>query len=110
VLDDMKAIETALARAQELEKLGNAPGAWESVERAARSFPEDVKLNAARATLTAKAAAFASTLQQAEALEERRQYGSALACYLHARLLHPPSEFATEGINRIVAIIIPDAT
>jgi len=110
VLDDIQTIETALGRAQEFEKMSNPAGAWESVERAARTFPEDVKLNAARATLTAKAADFVSTLQQGEALEERKQYGSALACYLNARLIYPPSEFADEGIKRIVAIIIPDAS
>jgi len=110
ILDNMMAIEGALERAKSFEQRGDAAGAWESVERTSRQFPEDVKLNAYRADLTAKAADFVATLRQAEDLEERKQYGSALACYLKARRLYPLSEFAGEGITRITRLLVPDAT
>ncbi len=109
VLDDMTVIESALIRSQEVEKRGDFAGAWESAERAFQQFPDDNKLNQVRANLTTKAADFVRALKQAEELEKKQQPGSALAWFLKAQKAYPPSEFAREGIERINAVILPDA-
>lgn len=109
VLDDMTVIEAALIRSQEVEKRGDFAGAWESAERAFQQFPDDNKLNQVRANLTTKAADFVRALKQAEELEKKQQPGSALAWFLKAQKAYPPSEFARAGIERINAVILPDA-
>ncbi len=109
VLEDMALIEAAIIRAQEIEKRGDAAGAWESAQRAFQQFPDDNKLNQVRADLTTKAAEFVRSLKQAEELEKKGQPGSSLAWYLKAQKTYPASEFAKEGIQRINTQILPDA-
>ncbi len=109
VLDDMAIIESAIIRAEEVEKRGDFAGAWESAERAFQQFPDDNKLNQVRANLTTKSADFVRALKQAEDLENKEQPGSALAWYLKAQKAYPASEFAREGIERITGQILPDA-
>ncbi len=110
VLGDMQVIETALVQAQEIEKNQNFPGAWESAEKAFRKFPDDNKLNQARADLTTKASDFVHAIRVAEDLEEKGQPGSSLAWYLRAQKLYPASEFAHDGVKRLTKQILPDAT
>ncbi len=107
ILEQVTSMETAILRAKEFDRKGDSAGAWESVELAYRSFPEDSKLNAARADLTTKAADFVKTLRRAEELEKKGHLGSSLALYLTAQEMYPPSDFAREGIDRIVPIICP---
>ncbi|MDX2082035.1 MAG: hypothetical protein SFU53_14715 [Terrimicrobiaceae bacterium] len=109
VLEQITGIEAAIIRAQEIEKRGDAAGAWESVERAFQQFPDDNKLNQVRADLTTKAADFVRALRQAEDLEKRDQPGSALAWFLKAQRAYPASDFAREGIERVTVEILPDA-
>jgi tetratricopeptide (TPR) repeat protein len=109
VLEDMQVIETALIQAQEIEKRGDFAGAWESAERAFRSYPNDNKLNQVRANLTTRAADFVHAIRQAEELEEKDQSGSSLAWYLKARNVYPPSDFARQGVERLTKGILPDA-
>jgi hypothetical protein len=107
VLEDMQVIETALIQAQEIEKRGDFAGAWESAERAFRSYPNDNKLNQVRANLTTRAADFVHAIRQAEELEEKDQSGSSLAWYLKARNVYPPSDFARQGVERLTKGILP---
>ena len=109
VLENMAAIEAAIARAQEVEKRGNFAGAWESAETASREFPDDNKLNQVRANLTTKASDFVRAIRQAEELEGKNQVGSSLAWYLRAQKSYPASEFARNGIERINSRLLPDA-
>ncbi len=109
VLEKMQAIEAAIIRADEIAKTGNAPGAWESVERAHKDFPDDIRLSSVRANLTTEAAEFVKYLRRAEALERDGQDGSSLAWYLQARKAYPSSEFAREGIQRIIGRILPES-
>lgn len=109
VLEKMSVVESAIIRAQEIEKRGDFNGAWESAERAFQDFPDDNKLNQVRADLTTKAAEFVRALRTAQDLERRDQLGSSLAWYLQAQRQYPPSEFAREGIDRLVQKILPDA-
>jgi ribosomal protein L18 len=108
VMADMQQIETAILRAQEMARQNNAAGAWESVERAYASFPEDSKLNALRANLTIRAAEFVQTIQGASELEAKDQIGSSLAGYLKARRLYPASDIAMEGIERLAKSILSE--
>jgi hypothetical protein len=110
VLENMQTIETAIIQAQEIEKRGDFAGAWESAEKAFRTFPDDNKLNQIRADLTTKAADFVRAIRQAEDLEEKNQPGSSLAWYLKAQKEYQPSEFAKQGISRLTKEILPDAT
>ncbi len=110
VLDQMKIIETAITRAEEIEKRGDAAGAWESAEQAFQKFPDDSKLNQLRANLTTQAAEFVRALRRAEELEERDQPGSSLAWFLQAQQQYPNSDFAKAGIERLTKQILPDAS
>ncbi len=109
VLDDMQSIETAVAKAEELGKRGDPSGAWEAVERAIQRFPDDVRLNQLRGNLSAEAATFVQSLKTAQQLESQGQTGSSLAWYLKAQRQYPLSEFAREGINRLVAKLLPNS-
>ena len=51
---------------------------------------------------------FVRTLRTAEKLEEKGEIGSSLAWYLKARKLYPASNFAEEGINRLVKEVLPE--
>jgi hypothetical protein len=68
ILEDMQKVETAIANAEEYTKRGDAAGAWEAVERAARQFPDDVKLNQLRGNLSSEAAGFVQSLKTAQQL------------------------------------------
>jgi len=108
ILEQMSLVEAAIMRAQEIDRRGDSIGAWESVERASAEFPSDTKLNMVRAELTTRAADFVSSLRKAQSLEERGQVGASLAWYLQAQQDYPPSDFAREGIDRIIPQILPE--
>jgi hypothetical protein len=110
VLDQMQVIETVMIQAQEVAKRGDYPGAWEAVEKTFRQYPDDSKLNEMRADLTTQAADFVRTLRTAEDLEQKDEVGSSLAWYLKAQKLYPASEFAQDGIQRLVKKVLPEAS
>jgi tetratricopeptide (TPR) repeat protein len=108
VLEQMQVIEGSILRANEMARLGDYTGAWETVEVAIKDHPEDNKLNQVRANYTTEAADFVRSIRTAEDLEKKNEYGSSLAWYLKAQRMYPPSEFAKDGINRMVKIILPE--
>ncbi|MEZ5405694.1 MAG: hypothetical protein R3F23_05800 [Verrucomicrobiia bacterium] len=108
VLENMQLIESSIIRANEISKHGDYAGAWESVEKVFQQFPDDNKLNQVRADLTTQAADFVRSLRTAQDLEKKEQTGSSLAWYLKAQHLYPLSEFAKEGIARLVKNILPE--
>jgi len=107
VLDNMKKIEAATLRAEEMKRQGNFPGAWESVEKAAADFPDDVKLSQLRADLTTQSADFVRTLRQAQDLEKRDQLGASLSHFLKAQKIYPASEYAEQGVERVKKLVLP---
>ena len=109
VLDQMQVIEGAIIQSNEIAKRGDYPGAWETLEKVFQQFPDDSKLNQLRANLTTQAADFVRTLRKAEDLEQKDQVGSSLAWYLKAQKIYPGSEFAQEGIDRLVKKVLPEA-
>jgi hypothetical protein len=109
ILDQMQQIEGAIIRSTEIEKHGDYAGAWEGVEKAVLQYPDDPKLNQLRAQLTTEAADFVHSIRTAEDLEKKSELGSSLAWYLKSQQAYPSSEFAQEGITRVVKQILPDA-
>jgi hypothetical protein len=107
VLENMKQIDTAVMRAEEMRRQNNFPGAWESVESATKTFPDDSKLNQLRADLTTMASDFVRTLRSAEDLEKRNDVGASLSHYLKAQSIYPASDFAAQGIERLKKEIFP---
>jgi hypothetical protein len=101
ILDRVQSAEAALMRSTELAKRGDPAGAWESVERGFSDYPDDPKLNQARADFTTQAAEFVRSIRTAQEMERKQQVGSSLAWYLRALQDYPNSEIAREGIDRI---------
>jgi hypothetical protein len=106
VLDQVQLAEAALLRAAELAKRGDAAGAWESVERGFSDYPDDPKLNQARAEFTTQAAEFVRSIRTAQEMERKQQPGSSLAWFLRAQQDYPNSEIAQEGIARLASQIL----
>lgn len=106
VLDQVQLAEAALLRAAELAKRGDAPGAWESVERGFSDYPDDPKLNQARAEFTTQAAEFVRSIRTAQEMERKQQLGSSLAWYLRAQQDYPNSEIAQDGVARLAGQIL----
>jgi hypothetical protein len=108
VMKSVESIEGSLLRAEEMARQTNYAGAWESLERAWAEFPDDPKLNQQRADMTTRASEFVKAIRSAEDLEKREQYGSSLAHYLKAQKIYPASDFARDGIVRLVKLVLPD--
>lgn len=106
VLDQVQLAEAALLRASELAKRGDPAGAWESVERGFSNYPDDPKLNQARAEFTTQAAEFVRNIRTAQEMERKQQLGSSLAWYLRAQQDYPSSEIAEEGVARLTSQIL----
>jgi len=110
VVESIQEIETVMKQAETLARSGNAFAAWEITERTFQKYPDDVILSASRSDLSTEVAPFVRALKNAENLENRRQFGSSLTWYLSARQQYPQSEYAEEGIRRVVDQILPEAT
>ncbi len=108
VMKDMETIEGSLMRAEEMARQGNHAGAWESLEKAWAQFPDDGKLNQQRADMTTRASDFVKIIRNAEELEKKEQFGSGLAHYLKAQKLYPASDFARDGVARLVKQVLPE--
>lgn len=108
IVNNILEIETAMKQADSLGKAGNNYAAWELIEKTFQKFPDDVPLSARRSDLSTVVAEFVRALKTAENLEKRNQTGSSLAWFLKSREMYPQSQFATEGIDRLVDKILPD--
>lgn len=108
IIGNIQEIETVMKQADTLAKAGNNHAAWEIVEKTFQRFPDDVALSAKRSDLATDVAPFVKALKNAENQENRKQFGSGLAWFLSARQIYPQSEFAEEGINRLIDNILPE--
>lgn len=108
IVQNIQEIETVMKQAETLKKAGNTHAAWEIVERTFQKFPDDVALSAKRSDLSTDVAPFVKALKNAENLENRKQFGSSLTWFLSARQIYPQSEYASEGIGRVVDEILPE--
>jgi hypothetical protein len=105
-LEKVKAVETAIEKANIFRRNNNAYGAWESLETAARDWPDDSLLNKMRAELAAESADFVHQIKRGEEAERAGNLGFSLACYLNAQRLYPASELAQSAVQRVSARIL----
>lgn len=108
IVGNIQEIETVMKQADTLAKAGNDYAAWEIVEKTFQRFPDDVALSAKRSDFATDVATFVKALKNAENQENRKQFGSGLAWFLSARQIYPQSEFAEEGIKRLIDSILPE--
>ena len=109
ILDYVKTIDIAIIQANAMAQQSNYAGAWETVEKISAQYADDNKLSQARANLTTQAADFVRTIRGAQDLEKKNQLGSSLALFLKARKMYPASDFANDGIDRLVKKILPES-
>lgn len=110
IITNLTQIETALGKAGEFSRVGQNYAAWEQLAELREQFPDDPKLGRELELLAPKVADFTLALDRARQLESRtpKQTGSALSWYLKARSIHPQSDQAEKGINRILDEILPE--
>ncbi|HBJ86489.1 MAG TPA: hypothetical protein DDZ88_22070 [Verrucomicrobiales bacterium] len=101
VLKDMGRLELIIGGAKELAS-SSPPAAWEKVEKESKTYPDDPVLSKLRADLGVKASEFVTAIENGRQHEEKQQIGSALGWYLKAKRMHPPSDFARDGVKRLV--------
>ncbi|MFD2257520.1 hypothetical protein ACFSSA_12630 [Luteolibacter algae] len=109
IIENLRTIEAALGKAGEFSRIGQNYSAWEQLAEIREQFPDDPKLGRELELLAPKVADFTLALDKAKQFENRsqEQTGSALTWYLKARSIHPQSQQAEEGIQRILDKILP---
>lgn len=109
IMENLKEIEEAIGKAGEFSRMGQNYGAWEQLAEIRERFPDDPKLGRELELLAPKVADFTLALDKARQFEGRtpKQTGSSLTWYLKARSIHPPSDQADKGIQRILDEILP---
>jgi hypothetical protein len=105
VVADVTEVTMVVKVAEEQSRSGNSFGAWEAVEKVYTRFPEDPEVTKIRSDLSVKASEYVSAIEKAKQHEQRKQSGSALAWYLKARHMYPPSSFASTGIERVITAV-----
>lgn len=110
IMENLQEIEASLGKASEFSRIGQSYAAWEQLAEIRERFPDDPKLGRELELLAPKVADFTLALDKARQFENRtpKQIGSALTWYLKARNLHPRSQQAEKGINRILNDVLPD--
>lgn len=105
-LEKVKGAEMAIEKANIFKRNGNAFGAWEALEMAARDWPDDSVLNKMRAEVSGESAEFVHQLKKGEEAEKTGEHGYALACFLNAQRLYPSSELAKTAVDRLTTQIL----
>jgi len=100
-LEKVKIAETAIEKANLMQSNGDVDGAWETVQLAIKSLPDDLKLNALRGDLAGKAADFVSAINKAQDAEAKQELGYSLSWYAVAQRAYPASQIANEAIDRL---------
>ena len=99
-------IEKALEKSRSLVEAGQSYAAWEAIFETQTKYYDDPKIANTKAQLIGQVGNFTNALTEAKRLETggaSPQTGSALSWYLKARDIYPQSQFAKEGIQRIVS-------
>jgi Flp pilus assembly protein TadD len=109
IMGNLKEIEESIGKASEFSRMGQNYGAWEQLAEIRERFPDDPRLGREIELLSSKVADFTLALDKARQFESRtpKQTGSALTWYLKARSIHPTSEQADKGIQRILDELLP---
>jgi len=85
---------------------GDVDGAWETIEIAAKDWPDDMKLNKLLADLSGRSADFVSALNKARDAEGKKELGYSLTWYVNAQSDYPASVIANDGIDRVSKMIL----
>ncbi|MGJ8655007.1 MAG: hypothetical protein ACSHX6_01045 [Akkermansiaceae bacterium] len=103
IQQDITAVFATLTEAKTYYNRGLAPAAWELVDIAIKKHPNNLELAKAKALYSSKAATFANTIAKAQDYESiSPKSAQALTWFLKAEHIHPESQYAKEGINRII--------
>jgi hypothetical protein len=109
VEDDLRKMEAAVLRGQEMARQNNFAGAWESMEKAREQFPDDTEILRGQADYARRATEFVHVIDEAVKREQADQVGASLAWYLKAQKLYPYSDFARDGISRLAPLLLPES-
>lgn len=100
-LEAIKNAEMASEKANLMILNGDHFGAWETIELASASLPDDKKLNKLRADLSGRSAEFVAAVNKARDAEGRSEFGYSLTWYVNAQRQYPASQIANQGIDRL---------
>jgi tetratricopeptide (TPR) repeat protein len=85
---------------------GDVDGAWETIESAVKTWPEDVKLNQMLASLSSRCADFVSAIDKARDAQAKKEYGYSLTWYVNALSYYPASTIANGGVDDVSKVIL----
>ncbi|MFM2170064.1 MAG: hypothetical protein RI957_293 [Verrucomicrobiota bacterium] len=110
IIGNLTSIEASIGKANEFSKMGQDYAAWEQLALVREKFPDDPKLGRELELLAPKVADFTKALDRARQFEKRspKQTGSAIAWFLKAQKIHPQSELAEQGVQRLLDEILPE--
>jgi tetratricopeptide (TPR) repeat protein len=100
-LEKVEKAEMASEKANALVLTGDVNGAWETIQQAAKDWPDDSKLNKTLADLSGRVTDFVAAINKARDAEAKKNIGYSLTWYLNAQHLYPPSLIANDGIDRL---------
>jgi tetratricopeptide (TPR) repeat protein len=105
-LEKVGKAKMAEEKANMLMMNGDVDGAWETIELAAKDWPDDMKLNKLLANLSGRTADFVSAINKARDAESKKELGYSLTWYVNAQSRYPASAIANEGIDRVSKLIL----
>ena len=108
-LEKVQKAKAASEKANALILNGDVYGAWETIQQAAKDWPDDNKLNKQLADLSGRATDFVAAVNKARDAEAKKNIGYSLTWYLNAQHIYPPSVIANDGIDRLSKLLLsPD--
>jgi tetratricopeptide (TPR) repeat protein len=105
-LEKVQKSEAASEKANALVLNGDVYGAWETIQAAAKDWPDDNKLNKQLADLSGRATDFVAAINKARDAEAKKNIGFSLTWYLNAQHIYPPSTIANDGIDRLSKLLL----
>lgn len=107
ILNDVLLLEQEIAIIKGLNDNDNPWGAWEIARNAQEKFSNDNELLKLSVELGEKVSPFVRVIKRAEKLEDEKHNGMSLTWYLKAKSIYPKSNYAKDGMNRLLNIILP---
>ena len=107
ILNDVLLLEQEIAIIKGLNDNDNPWGAWEIARNAQEKFSDDNELLKLSVELGEKVSPFVRVIKRAEKLEDEKHNGMSLTWYLKAKSIYPKSNYAKDGMNRLLNIILP---
>ena len=107
ILNDVLLLEQEIAIIRGLTNNNNPWGAWEIARKAQEKFSDDNELLKLSVELGEIVSPFVRVIKTAEKLENEKHNGMSLTWYLKAKSIYPKSNYAKNGMNRLLNIILP---